>query len=271
MPALDLLVQRMRYWCEDADLGYDQGDRWDIRPGGECDCSSLTYWALWEANLLRRPADYRDRTLWTGSIAGDLVAAGWSRLPADLSTLRPGDVLLSEGHHVCVVVEGSGRDALVAEANWGERGTTGNEPGDQTGRETRVCQVYEHSCGWDCVLRLGGGEAPAQGSLAVDGWLGSESVAEWQRQLGTAADGIVSGQWKGNWHWFPNLMSVTWGGDGSALVMAIQRRLGATVDGILGPNTVKAVQGAVGAEADGVLGPATAKAVQRSLNEGAWR
>ena len=271
MTQLDLFIQRMVYWTTEANLGYDQGDRWNIYDHGECDCSSLTYWCLWEANLLKRPADYRTRTLYTGTIARDLVAAGWQRLPADISILQPGDVLLSEGAHVCVCVAGHGWGASVAEANYGERGASGNVPGDQTGRETRVTKVYQHSCGWDCILRLPGAEpAPAPAKLAVDGRLGEKSVTEWQRQCGTVADGIVSGQWKGNWHWFPNLFSVSWGGTGSALVMAVQRRCGCTIDGIIGPNTVKAIQRFVGVDADGYLGPETAKAIQRSLNAGRW-
>ena len=272
MDALDLLIQRMRYWCEEANLGYDQGDRWAIYDHGECDCSSLMYWALWEAGFLARPTNYRTRTLWTGTIADDLVAAGWERLPANIADLRPGDVLLSEGHHVALCVSGNGWGAYVAEANYGERGVTGNAPGDQTGQETRVTKVYAHSAGWDCILRW----PTTQGMLDVDGSLGRLSVAEWQRQLGTTVDGVVSGQWKGNSVFWPNLTSVTFGGGGSSLVRAIQRKVGASVDGSIGPNTVKALQswldgrGYYVGTIDGVLGPTTAKAVQRSLNAGEW-
>ena len=107
-------------------------------------------------------------------------------------------------------------------------------------------------------------------ALVLDGRLGEKSVAEWQAQMRTVPDGIVSGQWKGNWHYFPNLFSVSWGGTGSALVMAIQRKCGCTIDGIIGPNTVKAIQRFVSVDADGYLGPETAKAIQRSLNARKW-
>ncbi len=116
------------------------------------------------------------------------------------------------------------------------------------------------------------------GRLKVDGWLGVQSVTAWQRALGTHADGFVSSQgWK-DWGHTSNLVSVErcYGAEGSSLVCAIQRRVGADVDGLMGPQTVRCLQAWLNARGfdcgaiDGVLGPATARAVQRSLNEGAW-
>jgi murein L,D-transpeptidase YcbB/YkuD len=62
--------------------------------------------------------------------------------------------------------------------------------------------------------------------------------------LGTLADGFVSSQpWRcyGN---TPNLMSVErcYGADGSSLVRAVQRVVGADVDGLMGPQTVRCLQ-----------------------------
>ena len=44
--SLDEFCDFMWIACEDWDLGYDQDNRWDVRDGGECDCSSLVIWAL---------------------------------------------------------------------------------------------------------------------------------------------------------------------------------------------------------------------------------
>ena len=106
--------------------------------------------------------------------------------------------------------------------------------------------------------------------LEVDGWLGAISVAEWQRQLGTPADGKVSGQVRDNAAHFRNLLPVTWERSGSRMVVALQRRVGAATDGIIGPQTVRGIQNYVGVTADGYLGFQTAQAIQRSLNEGRW-
>ena len=116
------------------------------------------------------------------------------------------------------------------------------------------------------------------GELEVDGFLGVQSVTAWQVALGTVADGFVSSQpWRcyGN---TPNLVSVErcYGAEGSSLVRAIQRVVGADVDGLMGPQTVRCLQAWLNSHGfdcgavDGVLGPATAKAIQRSPNAGAW-
>lgn len=79
-----------------------------------------------------------------------------------------------------------------------------------------------------------------------------QSVTARQVALGTVADGFVSSQPRYCYGNTPNLANVErcYGADGSLLVRAIQR--------------------VVGADVDGALGPATARAEQRSLNAGAW-
>ena len=278
MTQLDLFIQRMIYWCTEANLGYDQGDRWDIRVNGRCDCSSLTYWALWESNLLKRPANYKSITLYTGTIAEDLVDAGWQRLPANIASLQPGDVLLSEFHHVAVCVSGHGWGATLAEANWGERGATGNAPGDQTGYETRLTKVYVHSCGWDYILRLRGGKT--DGRIDEDGDFGYESVWAWQDAMKTPTDGEIWGQSSTCRTWYPAITAKVLfdGGSGSSLIRAVQRRLGVKDDGVLGYWTVGAIQqklvdwgydiGAAGI--DHIWGHDTSRALQKSINDGKW-
>lgn len=264
------ICERATYWVDRANLGYDQANRWDIRPDGECDCSSLGYWVADEAGAYELPADYRTRTLYTGTIARDLVEWGWQRLAPTITALRPADYLLSENHHVAICVAGYGWGATLAEANIDERGrTTGGQAGDQTDRETRLVGVYEYYAGWDCILRPPGAEYPKD-ELDVDGWLGAASVTAWQRQLGTTPDGEVSGQVRDNASHFRNLLAVTWERSGSQMVMAIQRKVGATPDGIIGPQTVRAIQNFVDVTADGYLGHETACAIQRSINAGEW-
>ena len=44
----------MRYWCQTANMGYSQTDRWHFDPaGGNCDCSSLVIHCLQEAGFGR--------------------------------------------------------------------------------------------------------------------------------------------------------------------------------------------------------------------------
>ena len=51
MPSLNKFCERMRYWCEDANLGYNQNDRWNFNNPGNCDCSSLVIHCLQEAGF----------------------------------------------------------------------------------------------------------------------------------------------------------------------------------------------------------------------------
>lgn len=278
MGLADKIAERATYWCEEANLGYNQANRWDIRDHGACDCSSLGYWVAWETGAAKRPADYRSRTLYTGTIARDFVEQGWQRLSPTISALRPGDYILSENHHVAICVSGYGWGAYLAEANIDERGrTTGGQNGDQSDSETRIIHVYEYSAGWDCILRPPSTGSPSASvpsnssvKLEVDGWLGSLSVKEWQKQLGTTADGVVSGQVLNNARHFRNLLPVEWDRSGSRMVVAIQKKVGCSPDGIIGPQTVKGIQKFVGCTPDGYLGYETACAIQRSLNNRKW-
>ena len=115
--------------------------------------------------------------------------------------------------------------------------------------------------------------APAGGGLAVDGWWGSATTRRLQEVLGTPVDGEVWGQWTGRrsvlkaattgWKWSGNP-------SGSAVIRAMQARLGVEADGIMGPATINALEARYGYLADGRLdGPSnTVKRMQTALNAG---
>ena len=273
MGSIATFCDRMRYWCDEGNLGYDQSQRWNIYEGGECDCSSLVIHALQEAGFDTGDASY------TGDMSDELTARGWMRLPADIGTCRPGDILLNDVHHVCAVVDGSGWGATIAQASIDENGrASGGASGDQTGGETVTKPVYEYWAGWDCILRYGGADDPTDGTLAVDGALGPLSVSEWQRQMGTPVDGVVGGQLEWCRVCYPALTSVTFEGGGSELMRAVQRMLHVpNPTGVIASGTVGHLQGWLNlggydctSDNAGILGTETAKALQRSLNDGRW-
>ena len=273
MGSISKFCERMRYWCDDGNLGYDQSQRWNIWEGGECDCSSLVIFALREAGFDTGDASY------TGDMSDELTARGWRRLPADISNCRAGDILLNDVHHVCAVIDGSGWGATIAQASIDERGAaSGGQSGDQTGGETVTKPVYTYWAGWDCILRYGGSDEPTDGRLDVDGVLGRLSVSEWQRQCGTTVDGVVSGQDESLARWYPALDAVQFGGGGSELMWAVQSKVGVTPQtGVVGRETMMALQlwlhrrgYDLGRDVAGVLEQDSAKALQRSLNDGEW-
>lgn len=143
MPSTAKLVQRMRWWCASANLGYSQADRWNIRVGGNCDCSSLVIHCLQEAGFSTGSATY------TGNLSANLTARGWKRIANNGNPL-PGDVLLNDTHHVAVYL-GNG---LLAQASSSEYGSAYGRPGDQTGRETNIRRYYNYP--WNCYLRYAG-------------------------------------------------------------------------------------------------------------------
>lgn len=124
------------------------------------------------------------------------------------------------------------------------------------------------------------GEPDQSGKLDVDGWVGHDTIWDWQEAMHTPLDGELWGQVWANARWFPAVTcKVRYDeGSGSALVRAVQRFLGVDPDGIIGPNTVLVLQNRLrswgydlgSSGADKVLGRDTGRALQRSLNDGKW-
>ncbi|MBB6333628.1 peptidoglycan-binding domain-containing protein [Schaalia hyovaginalis] len=338
MGNLNQLISSMRWWCESGNLGYDQSNRWDVRVGGETDCSALVIAVARSCGFDTGAATY------TGNIRRELTARGWVAVTPN-GAPEPGDILLADAHHVAVYLGGG----LLAQASIDERGRiAGGQAGDQTGYETNVRGYYDYP--WDCYLRYTGGQTAAEdwagtgsaynpngydeeytrrvqtllvnagysvgpdgilgadtfaaveafqrdrglvvdgipgpqtlaalqgGStqvqtapLVVDAIIGPASIRRLQEVLGTVQDSIISGQYAPNIEYVPAAgdgWEWTSEGEGSAAIAELQRRLGVTDDGILGPDTIRAWQRRLGVTADGYLGSATATMIQRALNEG---
>ena len=91
---------------------------------------------------------------------------------------------------------------------------------------------------------------PATPKVAVDGWLGKNTIKELQRYFGTPVDGILSKP--------------------SMVIRSLQKLLGVTSDGLMGPNTIRAMQKRFGTPQDGKLSEPSMviKELQRRLNAG---
>lgn len=143
MASLQTFVDRMVYYCRDVSVGYSQADRWDVRPGGNCDCSSLVITCLREAGFDTGAASY------TGNMSAQLTARGWQRLNPTVAK-QAGDILLNDAYHVAVMIDGS----RLAQASISETGGVNGMDGDQTGRETNISYYYDYP--WNAVLRWNG-------------------------------------------------------------------------------------------------------------------
>lgn len=131
--------------------GYDQAYRWGER--GDYDCSSLVITCLRRAGFSTGSASY------TGNLRSNLQARGWQWI-TDVNSweAQPGDIMLSEVHHVAAMVTHS----TMVEARGNEYGeATGGRPGDQTGKEICISPWRKErglhtTQGWDGILRFTG-------------------------------------------------------------------------------------------------------------------
>lgn len=268
--------------CRVWSVGYDQSNRWDIRDGGECDCSSLVIWALRKAGFDTGGATY------TGNMSSNLTARGWKRLPPDLNTLQPGDILLNDTHHTCACIRGRGKTATIAQASIDENGNaSGGRSGDQTGNETNERQAYVYRHGWNCILRYtGASTSGGSSSGSSDKWYAGHKVFTlWQQKCGTKVDGVMSGQSRYNLRYTPNFdrSAMSFEGNGqSFMVRHIQGKVGAIIDGFFGYETAGKTQAylinngySVGPSgADHSFGSDSVKGLYASLtdhNKNIWR
>ena len=202
---------------------------------------------------------------------------------SDKTKAQPGDVVLFDWDggvvdHVGIVEKNYGSYVQTIEGN-----TTINGVSGAVGRRTRswgtIAAIVRPSWG----TASSGGTSTATGKIDVDGHIGKNTVTAWQKQLGTTADGVISGQSTADKAAHERINAIQYGSGGSQMVRALQRFLTAkgytvTVDGYLGKNTVMALQkwmreklGYKKHAIDGILGEYTAYNVQNAINAGAFK
>lgn len=283
MASVEKFVERMRYWCTQGNLGYDQYNRNDIRYGGECDCSSLVIFALNEAGFDTGSATY------TGNMRSNLVAHGW-KVVANNGNPQKGDILLNDNNHVAVWL-----GDCLAQASIDENGRIrGGQAGDQTDHETNVRSYYNYP--WNCYLRWGGAAIKTEpsgsnkvktaqtwlvkngysvGAYGIDGVCGADTKAALTRALqkslntaydaGLEVDGIYGEKTAAAYDKFGPVCT---GYKCKTIVMVTQAALMAAgysvgnceIDGYCGPDTDEAIrkfQKANGLVVDGKAGAKT--------------
>ncbi|HZK35003.1 MAG TPA: N-acetylmuramoyl-L-alanine amidase [Bacillota bacterium] len=105
--------------------------------------------------------------------------------------------------------------------------------------------------------------------ISVDGYWGSETTKALQITLGTFPDGVISNQRK-NSITSTITSGITFGTGGSMVIRALQRLVGADVDGNLGSETVRKLQIYLGTIVDGKLSRPSmvVRELQKRLNKG---
>jgi len=212
--------------------------------GGDRDCSSAVVTALRAVGVNTFGASY------TGNMREQLLKTGlfgWRKM--GVKSAQRGDIYLNEKCHtaVCVSPYGSARGDLLAQFSISEKGTVTGTKGDQTGRESNIKAYYSYP--WDGTLYWLGDGKTLNGSntevadntvpsLGDTRYFGPKMAKELQRQLGTTADGVISGQWPANerylWACDRGVIEYVKGGVGSNAVRALQDKIGCKVYPVVG-------------------------------------
>lgn len=212
--------------------------------GGDRDCSSAVVTALRAVGVNTFGASY------TGNMREQLLKTGlfgWRKM--GVKSAQRGDIYLNEKCHtaVCVSPYGSARGDLLAQFSISEKGTVTGTKGDQTGRESNIKAYYSYP--WDGTLYWLGDGKTLNGSntevadntvpsLGDTRYFGPKMAKELQRQLGTIADGVISGQWPANerylWACDRGVIEYVKGGVGSNAVRALQDKVGCKVYPVVG-------------------------------------
>lgn len=212
--------------------------------GGDRDCSSAVVTALRAVGVNTFGASY------TGNMREQLLKTGlfgWRKM--GVKSAQRGDIYLNEKCHtaVCVSPYGSTRGDLLAQFSISEKGTVTGTKGDQTGRESNIKAYYSYP--WDGTLYWLGDGKTLNGSntevadntvpsLGDTRYFGPKMAKELQRQLGTTADGVISGQWPANerylWACDRGVIEYVKGGVGSNAVRALQDKVGCKVYPVVG-------------------------------------
>lgn len=123
------------------------------------------------------------------------------------------------------------------------------------------------------IVIPGTAEEPDSDDIAEDGIWSVKTTKKAQQVFGTGSDGIISNQlscYQANCKGIVN--TIQWSNTkrgGSLLIKAIQRHIGETPDGYLGPGTIRGIQRWQGCAADGVFSypSPSIKAFQHWLNQ----
>ncbi len=173
---MDAKVQKMidlwLWYCGEANLGYDQWNRWDFpkygdtQYAGECDCSSLMYHCAVEAGFNLPTSGTR----YTGTMKRDFQNAGFKYATfTNIKDVPAGSILWKSSH------TGGWTGHYICEAYIDEKGGDhGGKDGDQ-GNETRL-------------------SAPRGGWEGYFYWPEAEPAVKWPQEvepLGDAVDYII--------------------------------------------------------------------------------
>lgn len=126
-------------------------------PAGDYDCSSSTITA-WQLAL--EPTKYKGAlkgATYTGNMRSVFTKSGLFEWKPISYIAKPGDLYLSEAHHVAMCqVQDKTKDTISEFVINEKGGITGGKVGDQTGSESVIRNYRVYRFGWDGILHYTG-------------------------------------------------------------------------------------------------------------------
>ncbi|WP_288734903.1 GH25 family lysozyme [uncultured Enorma sp.] len=182
----NVAAQIMEHLCNCAEHGYSQPGRHGTSghcnvqtdagvvkvTKGDRDCSSAVCEA-WELALVGSPYDgLITRYNWTGGMREMFVGSGLFSWQSVTANAARGDIYLDEENHTAMSLGGG----KIGHFTGSETGGIDGEPGDQTGRESRIQDYYRGS--WDGVLHYNGKADVGSASIPTGSGAPSGDVSE---------------------------------------------------------------------------------------------
>lgn len=236
---------------------FNELDALDLIPGG----------AFAYCQYAINAAEKSGQTVATSSgQAGDLIFFDWGADGGDSDHVGLIESVKS-GYYVTIEFNTTGSD-----------GRSGSVARKTRAKGSTVCAIVRPNYGSTASSSSSStaSSTASTAKLEVDGYWGTATTKALQELAGTPVDGVVSSQssyWESKnpgltsgWEWVSESAA-----EGSQLIIALQKKLGVTADGLIGTNTIKALQKKLAAgEADGVFdAPSPAiKQLQKNLNAG---
>lgn len=165
MSRIDTFCNEAVRIANDPTHGYNQAARWSP----DFDCSSLVYWCAEHAGYNIPTSGTR----YTGTMIEHFTRAGFrcDEYDYNLNDLERGDILLNTAYHTAIYI---GNDQIVEASIDENGGISGGQPGDQTGHEIHVRNVYSYP--WTHVLTAPKDDNNSSGSS-------SNEIAELARRI----------------------------------------------------------------------------------------
>ena len=260
-------------------LGYNHGSYWSW------DCWNLPKTILWGWNekIAKGKWQPKNTSIGLGDWNGWTILNCCSNISTDFSKLTPSEFMLTKdkGHVGTYMgeftIDGKVYNVIECTSAWSHNVLASYVDANGNRSQYKGGAKKNTPWHWHGLLPWLDYTEPPKNVVAVDGSWGMATTRYTQKMLGTPVTGKVGGQPRSNKKYLPAASTASWqfkltGAKGSAMVKALQKKIGVKQDGKFGKQSVTAFQnylkkkGFYNGDVTGVMDASTVKAWQRYIN-----